>query len=120
MSNNGNSKLQTKNFAPFPHFDSFLNKNELDVNEVFLSSWNDTFLFLVKKFGCTFLTWKIFKKYCRFVNNPSGTSVGDLLSQGSLLQEEFIVTVRVPIFVEHWGDNLQFYPNFALFSTLGG
>ena len=25
-----------------------------------------------------------------------------------------------PIFVEHWGgDNLQFYPNFALFSTLG-
>ena len=25
----------------------------------------------------------------------------------------------VPIFVEHWGDNLQFYPNFALFSTLG-
>ena len=26
----------------------------------------------------------------------------------------------VPIFVEHLGDNLQFYPNFALFSTLGG
>ena len=26
----------------------------------------------------------------------------------------------VQISVEHWGDNLQFYPNFALFSTLGG
>ena len=26
----------------------------------------------------------------------------------------------VPIFVEHWGDNLQFYLNFALNSTLGG
>ena len=26
----------------------------------------------------------------------------------------------VPIYVDHWGDNLQFYPNFALFSTLGG
>ena len=26
----------------------------------------------------------------------------------------------VPIFVEHWGDNSQFYPNFALFLTLGG
>ena len=26
----------------------------------------------------------------------------------------------MPIFVKHWGDNLQFYPNFALFSTLGG
>ena len=25
----------------------------------------------------------------------------------------------VQIFVEHWGDNLQFYPNFALFLTLG-
>ena len=26
----------------------------------------------------------------------------------------------VQIFVEHWGNNLQSYPNFALFSTLGG
>ena len=26
----------------------------------------------------------------------------------------------VPIYVEHWGDNLQFHPNFALFSALGG
>ena len=26
----------------------------------------------------------------------------------------------MPIFVEHWEDNLQFYPIFALFSTLGG
>ena len=26
----------------------------------------------------------------------------------------------VQIFVEHWKDNLQFYPNFALFSSLGG
>ena len=27
----------------------------------------------------------------------------------------------MPIFVENWGgENLQFYPNFALFSTLGG
>ena len=30
------------------------------------------------------------------------------------------MTSGVPIFDEHWGeDNLQFYPNFALFSTLG-
>ena len=26
----------------------------------------------------------------------------------------------VIIFAEHWGNNLQFYPNFSLFSTLGG
>ena len=31
-----------------------------------------------------------------------------------------VVQAGVPVFVEHWGDNLQFYPNFALFSTLGG
>ena len=31
-----------------------------------------------------------------------------------------VVQAGVPIFVEYWGDNLQFYPNFALFSTLGG
>ena len=33
---------------------------------------------------------------------------------------EISMQTEVPIFVEHWGDNLQFYPNFALFSTLGG
>ena len=27
--------------------------------------------------------------------------------------------VRGPIFVEHWVNNLEFYPNFALFSALG-
>ena len=31
----------------------------------------------------------------------------------------FVPNSGVQIFVEHWGDNLQFYPNFALFSTLG-
>ena len=31
-----------------------------------------------------------------------------------------VIGAVVPIFAEHWGDNLQFYPNFALFSTLGG
>ena len=33
---------------------------------------------------------------------------------------EISMQTEVPIFFEHWGDNLQFYPNFALFSTLGG
>ena len=35
--------------------------------------------------------------------------------------KQFYKHAGVPIFVEHWrGDNLQFYPNFDLFSTLGG
>ena len=46
--------------------------------------------FLVKKFDSASLTWKIFKKYCRFVSNPFGTSVGDLPLQDNLLQEQFI------------------------------
>ena len=29
----GNSNLQNKNFAPFPHLNSFLDENELDVDE---------------------------------------------------------------------------------------
>ena len=34
----------------------------------------------------------------------------------------YITVLRpgVQIFVEHWGNNLQLYPNFALFSTLQG
>jgi len=31
-----------------------------------------------------------FQKYCRFVNNPFGTSVGDLPSQDHFLQEQFL------------------------------
>ena len=31
-----------------------------------------------------------------------------------------LLLAGVQIFAEHWGDHLQFYPNFALFSTLGG
>ena len=34
------------------------------------------------------------QKYCRFVNNPFGTSVGDLLSWDSLLHEEVTVMVN--------------------------
>ena len=35
-------------------------------------------------------------------------------------QKNLLLYPGVPIFDEHWRDNLPFYPNFALFSTLGG
>ena len=38
----------------------------------------------------------------------------------NILPQLYSWQTGMPIFVEHWGDNLQFYPNFALFSTLGG
>ena len=35
-----------------------------------------------------------FQKYCRFVNNPFGMSVGDLPLLDNLLQEEFVDLVN--------------------------
>ena len=35
-----------------------------------------------------------FQKYCGFVNNPFGTSVGDLPSENILLHEKFIDLVN--------------------------
>jgi len=35
-----------------------------------------------------------FQKYCRFVNNSFGTSVGNLPSLDNLLQEQFIDLVK--------------------------
>ena len=34
--------------------------------------------------------------------------------------EKFAPCPVVPIYVEHWGNNLQFYPNFDLFSRFVG
>ena len=42
----GNSKLQNKNFAPFRHLNSFLDENELDVNEVVLQLMKQHFSIL--------------------------------------------------------------------------
>ena len=41
-----------------------------------------------------FLDLGDFQKYCRFVNKPFGTSVGDLSSQDNLLQKQFIDLVN--------------------------
>ena len=46
------------------------------------------------KFSTTSLDLEDFQKYYRFVNNPFGTSVGDLFSQDNLLQEQFIDLVN--------------------------
>ena len=42
----GNSKLQNKNFASFRHLNSFLDENELDVNEVVLQLMKQHFSIL--------------------------------------------------------------------------
>ena len=83
-------KLQNKNFAPFPHLNAFLDENELDVNEGVFEVMKRHISILGEEIRHYFPDLEDFQKYCRFVNNPFGTSVGDLPSQDNLLQEQFI------------------------------
>ena len=50
------------------------------------------------------------------------TRATQLLSKKCRSSGEPLATMcpAVPIYVGHWGDNLQFYLNFILFSTFGG
>ena len=41
------------------------------------------------------------------------------IAEQSLGHATLYYQAGVPIFVEHWGDNLQFHPNFVQFSKLG-
>ena len=67
----GNSKLQNKNFAPFPHLNSFLDENKLDVSEGVLELMKRHFSILGEEIRQRL---EDFQKYCRFVNNSLGTS----------------------------------------------
>ena len=90
------SKLQNKNFAPFSHLNAFLDENEFDVKEEKrCSRGHETpHSFLGEEIRHYFPDLEDFQKYCRFVKNPFGMSVGDLPSQDNLLQEQFIDLVN--------------------------
>ena len=88
------SKLQNKNFAPFPHLNAFLDENELDVNEDVLEVVKRPISILAEEIRHYFPDLQDFQKYCRFVNNPFETSVGHQPSQDNLLQEQFIDLVN--------------------------
>ena len=89
------SKLQNKNFVPFPHLNTFLDENKLHVNEGVLEVMKRHISVLGEEIRHYFPDLEDFQKYCRFVNNPFKTSVGDLPSQDNLLQEQFIDLVNV-------------------------
>ena len=88
------SKLQNKNFAPFPHLNAFFNENKLDVNENVFEVMKRHISILGKEIWHDFPDLEDFQKYCRFGNNPFGTSVGHQPSQDNLLQEQFIDLVN--------------------------
>ena len=83
-----------QNFVPFPHLNAFLDENELDVNEGVLKVIKRHSFILNEEIWHYFPDLKDFQKYCRYVNNPFGTIVGDLPSQDNLLQEQFIDLVN--------------------------
>ena len=78
----------------FPHLNAFLDENKLDFNEGVLEVMKRHISILGEEIRHYFLDLEDFQKYCRFVNNPFGTSVGDLPSQDSLLQKQFIDLVN--------------------------
>ena len=89
-----NSKLQDKNFAPFLHLNFFLDEIVLDVDEGVLELIKRHISIFSEEIPQHFSDWKNFQKYCCFVNNPYKTCVGDLLSQGTLHQKQFIDLVN--------------------------
>ena len=90
----GSFKLQNKNFAPFSHLSSFVDENELDVNGGVLRLMKQHMSILGEKFRQYFPDLENFQKFCRFVNNPFGTSIEDLPSLDNLLQEQCIDLVN--------------------------
>ena len=86
-----NSKLQNKNFAPFPHLNSFLDENELDVNKGALELMKRHFFILGKKIRQHL---EDFQKHGRFVNNSFGTSAWRSAFIKYLVQEQFIGLVN--------------------------
>ena len=84
------SKLENKNFAPFPHLNAFLDENELDTNNDVLKIMKCHISILGDKTLCYFSDLQDIQKSCFFINNPFGTSVRDLLSEDNVIQEQFI------------------------------
>ena len=116
------SKLQNKNFAPFPHLKAFLNENKLDVNEGVLEIMKRHISILGEEIRHYLPDLEDFQKHCRFVNNPFGTSVGDLPSQDNLLQEQFVDLVNdgnarrlfsKKSCSDFWIEMAQTYPNIS-------
>ena len=63
------SKLQNKNFTPFPQLNAFLNENKLDVKESVFEVMKRHISILSKEIWHDFPDLEYFQKYCRFVNN---------------------------------------------------
>ena len=82
----GSSKLQNKNFASFPHLNSFLDENTLDVSDGVIELIKRHFFIHGEEIRQYFHDLEDFQKYCCSVKNPFRTSARDLPSQKNVLQ----------------------------------
>ena len=81
---------KTKTLLPFLISNySFLNENELDVNEGVLEIMKCDISIFDEEIRQYFPDLKDFQKFYRSVHSTFGTSVGGLPSQDNLLQEQF-------------------------------
>ena len=90
-----NSKLDNKNFAPFPQLNTFLDENALHVDDDILEVMKRHVSILREDISRYFSDVLEFEKYYRFIHNPFVLSVSDLPSQENLVQEQFIDLVNV-------------------------
>ena len=84
-------KLEKKNFAPFPQLNSFIDENDLDIDEDIIDTMKQHTLMLRKEIRCHFPTLEeYYDKQYRCVNNPFAISINDLPSDDTVIQEQFI------------------------------
>ena len=69
-------------------------ETELDVSEDVLELMKQHIFILGEEIRQYFPYLEDFQKYCRFLNNPFGTNLGNLPSHDNFLQEQFINLVN--------------------------
>ena len=92
-----NSKLDNKNFGPFPqlnNINTFLHENALYVDDDILEVMKRHVSILRDEISRYFPDLLEFEKYYLFINNPFVLSVSDLPSEDNLVQEQFVDLVN--------------------------
>ena len=80
-----------KNFAPFPQINTYIDENELNVDDNILDVMKCHESIHREEITYYFLGLEEFKRNHLFINNPSVlSSIDDLPSEDNLIQEQFI------------------------------
>ena len=88
------SKLEKKNFAPFPELNQFLDDNELEANDDIIKVMKQHVSILSEEISHYFPNLQEFDKLHLFINIPFTLKLDDLPSESNEIQEEFIDTIN--------------------------